>query len=178
MFENDEGGCAASPKRRELLGNLLWALNGVEPKHGLAAVAQIIYEDDSFDAPTRWLAGLRLVDAWSLPGREGDLEAVLTDLLDSPLSGGEQRAWLARHHAGLLVRTGRNEEAVAALRSALAESPSLEIYQGLALLLDRRLDRPNEAKRFYEAYLENGGNDAKMKASWSELTGPEAVAHP
>jgi len=171
MLRNDKGGFAASPKRKELLGNLLWAMTGIEPKHGLAAVAEAIYRDRSFDSPTRWLAGMRLADAWTAPGREGDLEPLLLDLLRIPLNGAEQRAWLYRHQAALFVRTGRNEEAVPALESALAETPTPELYRGLALLLDQRLERPGEALPYYRSYIEAGGSDPDMEARWHELSG-------
>ena len=115
---------------------------------------------------------LSLLDAWAAQGA-GDTNEALKDLADVPNEGGTA-ALAAYHKALILDLAGRNADADAAYKDALAQSPSSpRLVESYGRFLERS-GRADEARAFYAQRASDSGLTPILDAAKGRLDAGKA----
>lgn len=163
LFRTERGSLHASPHRRDVLGNALWCLAESEQWEARAALCTALASFE--DVEPRQRLGLRAdaLRALLRLGRAADLERAALALAGDPAAGPDDRWWAWTSVASAREAAGRYDESLEALRTASRARPdAAETHRAIGLMLDTRLDRPDEALRAYEIYRSLGGADSSI----------------
>ena len=163
LLRNQKGALHVSRHQGEILGNLLWCLEGSAQWEAIEALCADRLGSQEGD-PTR-RRGLRIQRAGALfrLGRGAEAATLADDVRTDPGASAAEIGWAWSMLASERQRAQDYEGAVEAwleVVGALPESP--DGYRAIGILYDLRLARTSEALDAYDRYVALGGTDSAV----------------
>ncbi len=161
LLRREKGSLHLSRHRIDALNNLFWCLMESRETDAIDALAETLCREPAVPQGQRRSIRLHQARALEAAGRTARAEELARAIVADPTSTPQDRwaAWC--RIASLRTRTEDYPGVAEALERAVREMPtSAETYRSLGVVLDLKLDRPEEALRAYAKFEEMGGSEA------------------
>lgn len=170
LYRTQRGSLHASSHRVDILENTLWCLAESDQWEARADLCLVLADRKGIDPARR--RGLRLSAAQALlqGGNSVKAERIAASVAADPAAGAEER-WTALVYVANAKETGGDHAgALEALHSAAQARPAAaETYRAIGAILDRKLERRDDALAAYETYQRLGGTDSVIARRVREI---------